>query len=149
MSGPLLPQQLYWHAHAREFDKVQDYNLFDCIECGCCAQVCPSHIPLVQYYRFAKTEIWDQERERQSQISPASATSSGWIAWNAKKSPAKNAAPKPKKRSTNPKPVTPMPRRPKSPPHSNASRPRKPQGRGARNVDNLYCRTAGENCRDR
>ena len=47
------------------FDKAQDYNLFDCIECGCCAQVCPSHIPLVQYYRFAKTEIWDQERERQ------------------------------------------------------------------------------------
>jgi Na+-translocating ferredoxin:NAD+ oxidoreductase subunit C len=61
----LLPQQLYWHAHARDFDKVQDYSLFDCIECGCCAYVCPSHIPLVQYYRFAKTEIWNQERERE------------------------------------------------------------------------------------
>jgi len=61
----LLPQQLYWHAHARDFDRIQDYHLFDCIECGCCAQVCPSHIPLVQYYRFAKTEIWDLERERQ------------------------------------------------------------------------------------
>ncbi len=60
----LLPQQLYWYTHARDFDKIQDYNLFDCIECGCCAQVCPSHIPLVQYYRFAKTEIWDQERQR-------------------------------------------------------------------------------------
>ncbi len=60
----LLPQQLYWYAHAREFDKTQDYNLFDCIECGCCAYVCPSHIPLVQYYRFAKTEIWAQEKER-------------------------------------------------------------------------------------
>ncbi len=61
----LLPQQLYWHAHARNFDKIQDYNLFDCIECGCCAKVCPSHIPLVQYFRFAKTEIWDQERARE------------------------------------------------------------------------------------
>jgi electron transport complex protein RnfC len=61
----LLPQQLYWHAHARDFDAVQEYDLFDCIECGCCAQVCPSHIPLVQYYRYAKTEIWDQERERE------------------------------------------------------------------------------------
>ncbi|HFD79343.1 MAG TPA: electron transport complex subunit RsxC [Gammaproteobacteria bacterium] len=60
----LLPQQLYWYAHARNFDKIQDYKLFDCIECGCCALVCPSHIPLVQYYRFAKTEIWAQERER-------------------------------------------------------------------------------------
>ncbi len=61
----LLPQQLYWYAHARDFDKVQDYNLFDCIECGCCAYVCPSQIPLVQYYRYAKTEIWAQEREKQ------------------------------------------------------------------------------------
>ena len=61
----LLPQQLYWYAHARNLDKAQDYKLFDCIECGCCAQVCPSHIPLVQYYRFAKTEIWNQERERE------------------------------------------------------------------------------------
>ncbi len=61
----LLPQQLYWHARARDFDKIQDYNLFDCIECGCCAHVCPSHIPLVQYYRFAKTEIWNRELEKQ------------------------------------------------------------------------------------
>ena len=60
----LLPQQLYWYAHARDFDKLQDYHLFDCIECGCCAYVCPSQIPLVQYYRFAKTEIWEQERSR-------------------------------------------------------------------------------------
>jgi len=60
----LLPQQLYWHAFARDFDKVQDYKLFDCIECGCCSYVCPSQIPLVQYYRFAKTEIWAQERDK-------------------------------------------------------------------------------------
>ena len=60
----LLPQQLYWHARAKDFDKAQDYHLFDCIECGCCSSVCPSHIPLVQYYRYAKTEIWGQERER-------------------------------------------------------------------------------------
>ncbi len=61
----LLPQQLYWYARARDFDKTQDQHLFDCIECGCCAYVCPAHIPLVHYYRFAKTEIWASERERQ------------------------------------------------------------------------------------
>ncbi len=61
----LLPQQLYWHAHAKEFDKTQTYNLFDCIECGCCAYVCPSQIPLVQYYRYAKAEIWAQERDKE------------------------------------------------------------------------------------
>ncbi|MFA5627952.1 MAG: electron transport complex subunit RsxC [Thiohalomonadaceae bacterium] len=61
----LLPQQMYWHARAKDFDKVQDYHLFDCIECGCCAYVCPSNLPLVQYYRFAKTAIWSQAREKQ------------------------------------------------------------------------------------
>lgn len=60
----LLPQQLYWYARAKEFDKVQDYNLFDCIECGCCDYVCPSQIPLVQYYRYAKSTIWQQEKEK-------------------------------------------------------------------------------------
>jgi electron transport complex protein RnfC len=61
----LLPQQLYWHARAKEFEKAQDYHLFSCIECGCCSYVCPSHIPLVQYYRYAKNEVWALEQEKQ------------------------------------------------------------------------------------
>jgi electron transport complex protein RnfC len=60
----LLPQQMYWHARAKDLDKVQDYHLFDCIECGCCSHVCPAHIPLVQYFRYAKTEAWAKEREK-------------------------------------------------------------------------------------
>ncbi|NPA72847.1 MAG: electron transport complex subunit RsxC [Gammaproteobacteria bacterium] len=53
----LLPQQMYWHSQAHEFEKVEKLNISDCIECGCCSYVCPSHIPLVQYYRHAKSEI--------------------------------------------------------------------------------------------
>lgn len=53
----LLPQQMYWHARAKDFNRIQQFNLFDCIECGCCSYVCPSKIPLVQYYRYAKSEI--------------------------------------------------------------------------------------------
>lgn len=53
----LLPQQLYWHARARAYDRTREFHLFDCIECGCCSTVCPSQIPLVQYYRAAKSEI--------------------------------------------------------------------------------------------
>jgi electron transport complex protein RnfC len=61
----LLPQQLFWHAKATEFDKAEHLNLFDCIECGACSYVCPSSIPLVQYYRFAKGEIRLQRAEQQ------------------------------------------------------------------------------------
>jgi len=60
----LLPQQLFWHSKAKEFDKAQDYNLFDCIECGACAYVCPSEIPLVHYYRVAKSDIRIQQQEK-------------------------------------------------------------------------------------
>ncbi|MGB2130520.1 MAG: electron transport complex subunit RsxC [Marinobacterium sp.] len=60
----LLPQQLYWFAKGREFDKAKHHNLFDCIECGACAYACPSSIPLVQYYRFAKSEIRTEEAEQ-------------------------------------------------------------------------------------
>ena len=57
----LLPQQLYWHIRAKDFEKAEAHNLKDCIDCGCCSYVCPSHIPLVDYYRFAKTEIKSQK----------------------------------------------------------------------------------------
>lgn len=60
----LLPQQLYWYARAKQFDRTVEYHLFDCIECGVCSAVCPSHLPLVDYYRFAKTQIWAAERDQ-------------------------------------------------------------------------------------
>lgn len=61
----LQPQQLLWDAKAGHFERasMQD-SLFECIECGICAAVCPSHIPLVHYFRYAKTEIWQREREK-------------------------------------------------------------------------------------
>lgn len=60
----LLPQQLYWYARAKQFERTVEYHLFDCIECGVCSAVCPSHLPLVDYYRFAKTQIWAAERDQ-------------------------------------------------------------------------------------
>ncbi|MCF2860350.1 electron transport complex subunit RsxC, partial [Pseudoalteromonas sp. SMS1] len=60
----LLPQQLQWFAKGKEYDKLEEYNLFDCIECGACSYVCPSEIPLVQYYRVAKAEIREQKLEK-------------------------------------------------------------------------------------
>jgi electron transport complex protein RnfC len=55
---------MYWFSRAKNFGKTQEYNIFDCIECGCCSFVCPSRIPLVQYFRFAKSEIWAREKEK-------------------------------------------------------------------------------------
>ncbi len=61
----LLPQQMFWYSKAKEYETAQDYNLFDCIECGACAYVCPSEIPLVHYYRQAKSDIRQQQAEKE------------------------------------------------------------------------------------
>src|SRR5574343_384356 len=57
---------MYWFSRAKKFGKTQEYAIFDCIECGCCSYVCPSRIPLVQSFRFAKRELWARERDKQA-----------------------------------------------------------------------------------
>ncbi len=53
----LLPQQLHWYINGGNLEKAREHHVFDCIECGACAWVCPSQIKLVDYYRFAKSEL--------------------------------------------------------------------------------------------
>jgi electron transport complex protein RnfC len=51
----LNPSTLGLLAVKREYEKMAaEYHLNDCFECGCCSYVCPSNIPLVQYFRIAK-----------------------------------------------------------------------------------------------
>lgn len=51
----LNPSELGLLAAKREYETMATrFHLFDCFECGCCSYVCPSNIPLVQYFRIAK-----------------------------------------------------------------------------------------------
>ncbi|MFT4560398.1 MAG: electron transport complex protein RnfC [Gammaproteobacteria bacterium] len=60
----LQPQQLFEASRSADIDEAQDLNLFDCIECGCCSYVCPSEIPLVHYFRYAKSSIESLDVDR-------------------------------------------------------------------------------------
>jgi len=53
----LVPQQLYWLSRSDQWEALESQGLSDCIECGACAYVCPSDIPLVHYFRYAKSAI--------------------------------------------------------------------------------------------
>ena len=54
----LNPSQLGILAKKEEYERMRDeYHLMDCFECGACSYVCPSHIPLVQYFRLSKKMI--------------------------------------------------------------------------------------------
>jgi len=51
----LNPSELGMLAAKRKYDVMEEqFHLNDCFECGCCTYVCPSAIPLVQYFRIAK-----------------------------------------------------------------------------------------------
>ena len=52
----LNPSMLGMLAASSDYQTMEtDYHLNDCFECGCCSYVCPSNIPLVQYFRVAKS----------------------------------------------------------------------------------------------
>jgi electron transport complex protein RnfC len=52
----LNPTMLGLLAASSMYDEMQQqYHLNDCFECGSCSYVCPSNIPLVQYFRIAKS----------------------------------------------------------------------------------------------
>jgi electron transport complex protein RnfC len=60
----LQPQQLHWNVRNGLWDDTADAGLVDCIECGCCDFVCPSHIPLVDWFRHGKSELRRVAAER-------------------------------------------------------------------------------------
>jgi len=54
----LNPSELGLLAQSRDYERMaREFHLMDCFECGCCSFVCPSHIPLVQEFRFAKAAL--------------------------------------------------------------------------------------------
>ncbi len=53
----LVPTILARLVKAERWDSLKDYGVMDCIECGCCAYVCPSKIPLVHLMKLGKFQV--------------------------------------------------------------------------------------------
>jgi electron transport complex protein RnfC len=59
----LMPMEMVAHTRRDDFDSASEYGLRDCILCGCCSYVCPSHIPLVQFFQYG---MGQQDERRQA-----------------------------------------------------------------------------------
>jgi electron transport complex protein RnfC len=53
----LLPSRLGILIENSRFVEAQDTNLMDCMECGSCVYTCPANRPMVQWMKFAKSEL--------------------------------------------------------------------------------------------
>ena len=53
----LSPNEIGIYVEAGKAEDTAQFGVFECFECGCCAYVCPSKRPLVQFIRLAKAKI--------------------------------------------------------------------------------------------
>ncbi|WP_096085063.1 electron transport complex subunit RsxC [Agaribacterium haliotis] len=58
----LLPLDIAAQIKQDNFEAAADYGLNDCILCASCSYVCPSQLPLVQYFRYAKDQQAQKHR---------------------------------------------------------------------------------------
>jgi electron transport complex protein RnfC len=45
-----------------KWDELEKYNVEDCMECGSCAYACPSRVPIVQYVKVGKRELFYRKK---------------------------------------------------------------------------------------
>lgn len=53
----LQPLYLYRYEAAGDMKMLDQFHLTDCMECGCCAYVCPGRLPLVEHFRAGKRAL--------------------------------------------------------------------------------------------
>jgi Na+-translocating ferredoxin:NAD+ oxidoreductase subunit C len=62
----LMPCTLSECMEAEQIEGLETYHVLDCIECGCCAFVCPSHRPMVQHMKQGKARVTLLRRQREA-----------------------------------------------------------------------------------
>ena len=50
----LMPNRMFRNIKNGRYKEALDLGLLDCKECGCCAFICPAHLPLVQGFKLGK-----------------------------------------------------------------------------------------------
>lgn len=56
----LYPAYLAMFSNKGDLGMCEKYDIFSCVECGCCTYICPASVPIVQHIRKAKG--WIQEK---------------------------------------------------------------------------------------
>lgn len=58
----LQPQQLYAFSRFGQHEQAMQFDLLQCSECGACETACPSHLPLLDFFRAEKLALHVQEQ---------------------------------------------------------------------------------------
>jgi electron transport complex protein RnfC len=58
----LLPVELSKRIERDDWEGTLAFGLEDCMACGSCAYACPSRVPLLQYFAYARGSLAEQRR---------------------------------------------------------------------------------------
>ncbi len=73
----LSPALIVRELKAGNLDKAKSFGLMDCIECGCCAFVCPAKVNLIQRIRLGKGLVRQKMAEEKAKASAKAAAEKG------------------------------------------------------------------------
>lgn len=60
----IAPTRVVKYIRAGKWSEAKKAGLLNCMECGCCAFICPSRIPLVQWLRYGKFMLRRMEAQK-------------------------------------------------------------------------------------
>ncbi|MEI6560060.1 MAG: electron transport complex subunit RsxC, partial [Rhodospirillaceae bacterium] len=63
----LVPLEMATYIRHDKLEEAERIGVRDCVSCGSCSYTCPSHIPLVQYFNYAKGRLTAADRDRRKQ----------------------------------------------------------------------------------
>ncbi len=66
----LQPYLISKYAKNKNWEALEQNNITDCIECGCCQFTCPAYIPLLDYVRLGKQTVMGIIRARAAANAP-------------------------------------------------------------------------------
>ncbi|MCR5061784.1 MAG: electron transport complex subunit RsxC [Treponema sp.] len=73
----LSPALIVRELKAGNLDKARKFGLMDCIECGCCAFVCPAKVNLIQRIRLGKGLVRQKMAEEKAKAAAKAANEGG------------------------------------------------------------------------
>jgi electron transport complex protein RnfC len=63
----LLPNEIVRFVEKDKLESAEQYGIFDCMECGACAYICPSKIGHVQLMKLGKAGLWERNRKAEQE----------------------------------------------------------------------------------
>lgn len=63
----LVPNEIVRFVEKDKLESAEQYGIFDCMECGVCAYICPSKIGHVQLMKIGKAGLWARNRKAEQE----------------------------------------------------------------------------------